>query len=266
MIKLQNLFYQTETKIILNKISLEINQGDFICLYGKNGAGKSILSLLLAGILKPTGGTIELNETILDDANKIELLKAKVGIVFQNVANQFIYNHVDRELAFSLENQNTPYEVMDKKVKEVASLYEIKHLLRNSIKTLSGGEQQKVAIASFETLAKDVIIFDESFSMLDPASKQIMHQTFTQLKNLGKTIIFISHDLLDLPQGYAWKYWFLQNGSLQEFANESIFLEENHRFFQNDLVSQIISFQKRHHLKLTLDPKVIGVQIDEHWN
>ena len=203
MISINDIFYQTDTKIILNKISLEIHQGDFICLYGKNGAGKSILSLVLAGILKPTKGQIKLADKLLDDATKIEELKAKVGIVFQNVANQFIYNYVDRELAFSLENQNMTYEKMISKVKYVANLYEIEHLLNEQVKTLSGGEQQKVAIASFETLAKDVIIFDESFSMLDPASKAIMQQTFDQLKALGKTIIFITHDLLDLPQGYA---------------------------------------------------------------
>ncbi len=266
MISINNIFYQTDTKIILDKISLEINQGDFICLYGQNGAGKSILALILAGIIKPTAGEIKLNNKILDNANKIETLKSKIGIVFQNVANQFIYNYVARELAFSLENQNLDYEKMETKVKDVANIYEIEHLLDKKVKNLSGGEQQKVAIASFETLAKDIIIFDESFSMLDPASKAIMHQTFNQLKTLGKTIIFITHDLLDLPQGYDWKYWFLQQKKLKEFANESEFLLNNHQFFQNPLISQIVTFQKHHNLKITLNHKTIGAQIDEHWN
>ncbi len=180
----------------LNNINLTIYDNEWLAILGHNGSGKSTLSKLLVGLLEgPIKGTISYDGILLNEEN-IKQIRQKVGIVFQNPDNQFVGVNVKYDVAFGLENRNTPrplmHELVEKWTKEVG-MYDY---LDREPNTLSGGQKQRVAIAGILALNCDVIILDEATSMLDPEGVIDITNLIVTLKNTyHKTIITITHDL-----------------------------------------------------------------------
>lgn len=193
-IKVENLgFWYNSPKLkALDDISFNIKKGSFVCILGHNGSGKSTFSKLLMGLLRPSAGKIIVDgiEIKKDTLNEV---RKKIGIVFQNPDNQFIASSVADDIAFGLSNRQVPSKEMHELVINAAKEVDVDKILNKSPENLSGGQKQRVAIASQVALSPDIIIFDESTSMLDPKGRDKVVKIMQQLRNQGKTIISVTH-------------------------------------------------------------------------
>lgn len=248
IIELKNVSfgYKPEQQILKN-ISFSINENEFVCLVGLNGSGKSTLAKILMASLKPQKGTIEIFNKVLTNENVNEIKKS-IGAVFENPDNQFIGYTVEDEIAFGLENLQIKREEMKSRVLQIAKQFDIVDLLNQSPMTLSGGQKQKVAIASCLVTNPKIIIFDESSSMLDPKDKLELRKLMIDLQNrYKKTIILITHDMDEAS--LANKIFLLEEGKL-------IKCEEPINFFNDIKVQTTIGEPKTFELakKLELKP------------
>lgn len=191
-IKDLNFKYTKKTHAVKD-LSLEIKKGEYLCILGHNGSGKSTLSKLIVGLLAAQSGEIYIDGTLLTP-DTVDQLRQKIGIVFQNPDNQFVGITVKDDIAFGLENRNIPREEMLTLIQKYASMVGIDKYLEQNPENLSGGEKQRVAIAGVLATAPEVIIFDESTSMLDPKGVREVNEVLKELKGT-KTIIVITHNL-----------------------------------------------------------------------
>lgn len=177
----------------INGINLSIEEGEFVTILGHNGSGKSTLSKLIVGLLKATSGEISIFGTKLTEESVYELRK-HIGIVFQNPDNQFVGVTVKDDIAFGLENKCISPQEMEELINKYSKLVNMNNFLNYNPENLSGGEKQRVAIAGALASNNDIIIFDESTSMLDPRGVNEVNELIKKLKGT-KTIIVITHNL-----------------------------------------------------------------------
>jgi len=197
MIEIKNLEFRYEGSKTnaLDGVSLIMPKGKYIAILGHNGSGKSTLSKLLVGLYKPTKGEIII-DGIKMRVNSIKDIRKKIGIIFQNPDNQFIGSSVEDDIAFGLENNCVPREEMKRTVIEFATKVGMIDFLEREPHTLSGGQKQKVAIASVLALNPEIIIFDEVTSMLDPKGKNEILKLIKEIQlSKEKTLISITHDM-----------------------------------------------------------------------
>ncbi|MBU1143789.1 MAG: energy-coupling factor transporter ATPase [Firmicutes bacterium] len=196
MIKVSNLsFSYNANDEALKNVSLEIPKGSWVSILGHNGSGKSTLSKCLVGLLTPTLGEIHIGDMLLNDDN-LPKIRRMIGIVFQNPDNQFVGVTVKHDIAFGLENQCIPHDKMAEKIQHYAELVGMTEFLDKEPHQLSGGQKQRVAIAGALAMEQDILILDEATSMLDPEGTEEIVGLIKRLnKELGKTIITITHDL-----------------------------------------------------------------------
>ena len=156
-------------------LSVTIKKGEFVCLIGRNGSGKSTFAKLSNAILLPDDGVVTVDGIdTKDDGKKFDIRK-KVGMIFQNPDNQIVATAVDEDVAFGPENLGLEREEIIKRVDfslEAVGMTDYKNYEPHK---LSGGQKQRVAIAGVIAMRPDYIFFDESTSMLDPKGrKQIL--------------------------------------------------------------------------------------------
>lgn len=191
--------YDGQTEV-LKDISLSIPKGSYTAIVGHNGSGKSTLAKLIIGLIEPRSGTIKVLGQTLSDSN-LKAVRDHVGIVFQNPDNQFIGSTVADDIAFGLENHCVPTEGMQGLIEESAAKVGMSDYLDAEPTNLSGGQKQRVAIAGILAMSPDIIIFDESTSMLDPQGKASVNAQIRKLneaKNI--TILSITHDMEEASQ------------------------------------------------------------------
>ncbi len=212
-------------------VSFILPAGKYICVVGGNGSGKSTISKLLAGLLKPWSGSIYVFG-IQQTKYNIKQIRNNIGIVFQNPDNQFIGLTTEDDIAFGLENHKINSTKMFNIIENAASIVNVKHLLGFNASRLSGGQKQRVAIASVLALNPKIIIFDESTSMLDPTAKKEMMDLMVLLREkYHKTIISITHNMEEILK--ADYVLVIKNGEVQKFDTPfNIF--ENEAFLANN--------------------------------
>lgn len=194
ILELRNISFEyKENQKTLNDVSFSVEKGEFLCILGHNGSGKSTLAKLIMGLLIPSNGEILIDGVKLSEET-VEDLRLKLGIVFQNPDNQFVGITVRDDIAFGLENRNISREEILYRIDKYSDIVGVKHLLNRNPESLSGGEKQKVAITGILACEPEIIIFDESTSMLDPKGVKELLSTVKSLKG-EKTIIYITHNL-----------------------------------------------------------------------
>ena len=156
-LKINNVFKSYDQKKVLNNISLDIEEGEFLCLLGPSGCGKTTLLRIIAGLEDVNSGTIILQDK---DITNLEPSKRGFGIVFQSYA-LFPNMNVYKNIAFGLENKNISKSNIDKKVKEVLEVVELSGYEKKYPSQLSGGQQQRVALARAIALEPDFLLLDE---------------------------------------------------------------------------------------------------------
>ena len=191
--------YKGGANYSLKDINLKINKGECILLCGKSGCGKSTLLKLINGIIPEfydgdICGSVRVNG-INTFTTEIHELSKFVGSVFQNPKTQFYTTNTTDEIAFGLENYGIDTEAINKRIIEVEKDLRLENLMNKNIFNLSGGEKQKIAIASIYALNPEIFILDEPSSSLDIKSMKELSQTIENLKAMGKTIIIAEHRL-----------------------------------------------------------------------
>lgn len=193
-------FSYTEEGNTIQDVSFSIPKGSYTTIIGHNGSGKSTIAKLIIGLLKAQSGTIRILGTELTPETVYDL-RSHVGIVFQNPDNQFIGSTVADDIAFGLENHCVPQEDMQALIEKSAASVGMSDFLQAEPTHLSGGQKQRVAIAGILAMTPDIIIFDESTSMLDPQGKASINAQIKRLhdeKNI--TILSITHDMEEVAQ------------------------------------------------------------------
>ena len=179
-------------------LSLKIKKGEKVCLLGHNGSGKSTLLKLIDGLLVPKSGNIYINGYLLDD-NSSYFSRRDIGLLFQNPDSQFVGTTVKDDLIFSLENENVDPSIMDELIDESLKEVDMLDYKNREPVSLSGGQKQRVNLASMFILKKNILLFDEAKSMLDPKGKadleRILEKKIEENENL--TIIDVTHDIED---------------------------------------------------------------------
>ena len=195
-----SLLYPTSTKTILEDLSFEIAEGEMVLVIGSTGTGKSSLLRLINGLVPHhTGGILAGDITV--DGISTQLVRPGelahlVGIVGQNPAQGFVTDIVEEELAFGMEALNIAPEVMRKRVEEILDLLALSHLRNRAISTLSGGEQQRVAIGSALVMNPKVLVLDEPTSALDPiAAEEVLSILHRLVHDLSLTVVIAEHRL-----------------------------------------------------------------------
>ena len=211
--------YPLEDREILKNINLDIKKGEFWAVIGKNGSGKTTLCNVLRrfvpdfykGELK---GRITLEGKELKDYSAKEIVQ-KVGFVFQNPFTQIsgVKETVFEEIAFGLENLALDAEYIRKRVEETLKLLHIEELRDKNPYELSGGQGQKVALASIIAMDPEIMVIDEPTSQLDPKGTEEIFEIIDIIKKEGKTIILVEHKL-ELIAEYAEKVMVLDEGEM----------------------------------------------------
>ncbi|QQZ09577.1 energy-coupling factor ABC transporter ATP-binding protein [Heyndrickxia vini] len=187
--------YPGQDPYVLNDISLSVQKGEWLAIVGHNGSGKSTLAKMLNGLHYPEKGSVTVDQLALSEETVWEIRK-RIGMVFQNPDNQFVGTTVQDDVAFGLENNGIPQEIMVERVNDALERVNMLSFLDQEPHHLSGGQKQRVAIAGIIAIMPKVIILDEATSMLDPKGRQEVLETIRELKDkLGLTVISITHDL-----------------------------------------------------------------------
>ncbi|SHE80276.1 energy-coupling factor transport system ATP-binding protein [Desulforamulus putei DSM 12395] len=200
VICLQGVSYSypgTNNRIVLDNINLDVHAGEMLVLLGPNGSGKSTLARLMNGLLAPSCGQVLVDGLNTADDTSLWQVRKKVGMVFQNPDNQLVAATVEEELAFGMENLGFPPEEMMKRIREISARMQLDELLNFPPHRLSGGQKQRVAIASVLAIEPQALVLDEPTSMLDPAGRREVISELNRLKQSGKTVVLVTHDMTE---------------------------------------------------------------------
>jgi len=206
----------------LKSVNLSISKGKFIALVGDTGSGKSTLVRTFNGLIPNfyRGIFFGYARVFGKDSiqEKISSLSQHVGLVFQNPENQLVAMTVEREIAFGLENLGVSRSDIQRKVTEIMEYLEISHLRTRHPYELSGGEQQRVAIASILILEPELIILDEPTATLDPKAAISVLELLKKLNQDKKITIVIIEHRLEVILPYCDELMVMKDGSVLEYG------------------------------------------------
>ena len=184
------------TEEILKGVDLTIKKGEFIALLGRNGSGKTTFSKQLNAILRPSEGTVTVDEMGTRDADKLYEIRQRVGMVFQNPDNQMVAASVEEEVAFGPENLGMESDTIVARVKQALEQVRMWKRRKTAPNHLSGGQKQRIAIAGILAMHPDYIVLDEPTAMLDPKGRKEVMEALQRLNQEQEmTVILITHDM-----------------------------------------------------------------------
>ena len=174
----------------LQGINLKVDRGDYFVVLGVSGAGKSLLLETIAGIVRPSGGHIYLNE---EEITHKKIQSRGVGLVYQDHA-LFPHLSVAENIAYPLKGRHPAKKEADRATRDLAERMSIQHLLHRKPGTLSGGEQQRVALSRTLAMNPSVLLLDEPLASLDVQMKKDLRRLLRRINQDGMTILHVTHD------------------------------------------------------------------------
>lgn len=227
--------YPDSEKLVLNDVSFTLKRGEFIGLIGRNSAGKSTLCFALAGLVPhffkgAYGGKVHIDGIEVRHA-AIEDITQKAGLVFENPFSQMTGSKytVYEEIAFGLENMGLERAEMIRRIDESLELLDITDMKDQFPFGLSGGQMQRVAIASVIAMRPDILILDEPTSQLDPQGAEEVFKVVEGLAKEGITIIMAEHKMEKIAE-YADRVLLMNDGKRIDFNTPE------HIFSRDDLM------------------------------
>jgi energy-coupling factor transport system ATP-binding protein len=191
----ENVYFSYPNKVeALKGVSLTIKDGEFVAVMGQNGAGKSTLIKHFNGLLKPSLGTVRVNE-VETKKTSVAALARNVGFVFQNPDHQLFSETVEEEISFALKNFGFEKEVIEKRVTWALNLLSLTQYRKTSPFLLSGGERKRVALASVLAWDPQTLILDEPTIGQDHEQKEKLRQFIMQMQTQKKTVVIVTHDV-----------------------------------------------------------------------
>jgi len=205
-------------KKVFEHLDLVLPGRHIVAITGPNGSGKTTLLKLIAGILEPDSGRV------IFDGVRSEFLR--FGFVFQNPSEQFVHFTVEREVGFALENFGYDSDVIAIKVSEILKEFGLYSKRGSSPDELSGGEQQKLSIASSVVYEPKIFLMDEPTSYLDEPGKKLFFETVSSLRRRGYSILWVTQDPSELKlSDYVL---LLEEGRVTFFENTKRFLKDGY--------------------------------------
>lgn len=177
----------------LDGVDLNIEDGEFFCILGGNGSGKSTFAKHLNALLQPDAGTVRINGMDASDPELVYDIRSTAGMVFQNPDDQLVATLVEDDVAFGPENLGVPSAQIAQRVREALKGVGLVGFERHETHALSGGQKQRVALAGVLAMEPRVLILDEASSMLDPRGRKGLMKACCALHDRGMTIVMITH-------------------------------------------------------------------------
>ena len=254
-LKINNVFKSYDQKKVLNNISLDIEEGEFLCLLGPSGCGKTTLLRIIAGLEDVNSGTIILQDK---DITNLEPSKRGFGIVFQSYAlfpNMTAYNNI----AFPLKERKVSKEKIDNKVKEVLETVGLTNEAHKYPKALSGGQQQRIAIARALALEPKFLLLDEPMSALDA---KVRHKLRMDIKRLQKELnimtIMVTHDQEEAIT-MADKIAILNGGDIMQIGTPEEIYQNPQNLFTAQFIGDTNCFDNGDSI-LTVRPEYVQIE------
>lgn len=177
----------------LDGVNLNIWDGEFFCILGGNGSGKSTFAKHLNALLQPDAGTVRINGMDASDPELVYDIRSTAGMVFQNPDDQLVATLVEDDVAFGPENLGVESAQIAQRVREALKGVGLVGFERHETHALSGGQKQRVALAGVLAMEPRVLILDEASSMLDPRGRKGLMKACHALHERGMTIVMITH-------------------------------------------------------------------------
>lgn len=195
LIELNDVSFSYDKRIFAVKnVSLSVEQGEYVCIIGHNGSGKSTIAKLLNALVVPDKGKVIIDGIDSTDKKKVFDVRKTVGVVFQNPDNQLVASIVEDDVAFGPENLGVKREEIGERIDFALSAVGMEKFRHSSPMHLSGGQKQRIAIAGVLALKPKVLVLDESTAMLDPQGRKEVLAVVEKLnKEQGVTVINITH-------------------------------------------------------------------------
>ncbi|MDE0401524.1 MAG: ABC transporter ATP-binding protein [Candidatus Poribacteria bacterium] len=257
-VKLENITKRFGDLIALDDITLDIQDQEFFVLLGQTGAGKTTTLRCIAGLDKPEAGTIYLDNVSVNDKTPAE---RDVAFVFQS---HILYPHLSvyENMAFPLHPRKLSTEEIDRRVRDIAQMLHIEHLLMRSPNQLSGGETQRVGLGRAMVRRPQVFLMDEPISNLDAKLRTEMRAEIRwRQRELGTTTFYVTHDQIE-AMSMADRIAILEAGSIQQLGTPSDIYNHPANLFvagfignpsMNCIPCDISSTNGKLHLKLAND-------------
>ena len=180
----------------VDDVSLAVPDGEFLIVAGANGSGKTTLVRHFNGLLAPDEGEVRVNGTPVEE--DLVAARANVGMVFQNPRDGFVGATVGSDVAFGPENLGLPRDEVDARVEEALDAVELGGRRDERVTDLSGGEQERVAVAAALAMRPDHLVLDEPFTGLDWPARQSVLDRLRALQERGTSLVVVTHDLRDV--------------------------------------------------------------------
>lgn len=215
--------------------------------------GKSTLAKIIAGIVKPTSGDVFIEEKNTKRKEDFLSIRKEVGIVFQNPENQIIFNSIEDEIRFPLENLKL--ENIEEKIKEALKKVGLEGKEKQEAYTLSLGQKQRLTIATVLAMQTKYIVLDEPTAMLDPKGKEEVYEIVKRLKKEGYTIIYITNIIDEIL--LSDEIWVMEDGIIKDSFAKVDILDHIEEIEQSDIkIPEIISLLqelKKKNIKIELE-------------
>lgn len=238
-LKLQNIHKVYGNKVVIPKIDLSINDGEFVCLVGPSGSGKSTLLRMVAGLESITSGSVSVNG---EDITATDPSDRDMAMVFQNYA---LYPHmtVKENMGFALRMRGEAANLIDKRVAEAIEMLDLQGKETRKPAELSGGERQRVAMGRCIVRKPKLFLFDEPLSNLDAKLRTATRHQIRKLhEKLGATSIFVTHDQVE-AMTMADRIVLLNFGEIMQIGTpQELYFEPRNRFTAGFLGSPEMNF------------------------
>lgn len=260
--------YEDSDKYALDDISLTINEGEFFCIMGPTGAGKTTLCTCLNGLIPNSiHGEIQGSVTVFEkDTQKNEIfdISQDVGITFQDPESQIFGMSVEEDLAFGPENICLPVEEIKKRIDWVSDVVDLKDYLHRAPWTLSGGQKQRVSISSGLTFLPKVMVFDEPVSELDPIGKSQVFEVIHELnRKYNITIILVEHNAEEIAD-HADRIMVMDKGKILYLGNpKEVFKNCDELMSLGLQVPQVTELQRRLAPEYEIVDNTVTTKIDD---
>ena len=228
-IELKDVYFQYNkiSEPTIRDLSFKVYKGEIYSILGGNGTGKSTTLSLVARQRKPQRGKIFINNIEMKKYNNKSLYENNLALLPQNPQSLFVFETVREDLEEVLILQNKDREYIDKEVKRVSKLLDIEHLLEHHPYDLSGGELQKAGMAKVMLLNPKIILLDEPTKGLDAYCKEEIGKMLMKLRDMGVTIVVVSHDI-EFSARYSDRCAMFFDGSIvSEGTPKEFFLGNN---------------------------------------